>query len=45
MGPQRWISNWVGEGVAAVGYKKNVNIINFKKVDKPKGGGGVGPSG
>ena len=28
-------------GVAACGFKKilNVNIINFKKVDKPKGEG------
>ena len=35
-----WISNW-GGGASDVNKKKIpiVNIINFEKVDKPKGGG------
>ena len=40
-GPQKWISDEGGGSLRV--YKKNsiVNIINSKKVDKPRGGGGL----
>ena len=41
-GRRRWISDW-GEGGRRGWLKKvlNANIINCRKVDKPKGEGGL----